>query len=94
MSSDTTGEIWVIKQSEISTGTPVGGGGEPSGTGNAAPGGGRYGGIRRSVFVPGKARDGGATAIWGLGLTVLACLMTGLGILALMPVLEPAARRT
>ncbi|KAK7931366.1 soluble quino protein glucose dehydrogenase [Apiospora marii] len=96
MSSDTTGEIWVLKQSDISTGTPVGGGGsEPSGTGNAAPGGGRYGGIRRSVFMPGTttSRDGGgATAFWGLGLTVLACLMTGMGILTVMPVLEPAAR--
>ncbi|KAK6851229.1 hypothetical protein PG987_000863 [Apiospora arundinis] len=92
MSSDTTGEIWVLKQSEISTGTPVGGGGvgggtaTPSGTGNGAPGGGRYGGIRRSVFVPG-------TAAWGLGLTVLACMMTGMGVLTVMPVLEPAARR-
>ncbi|KAK8045222.1 hypothetical protein PG993_005246 [Apiospora rasikravindrae] len=92
MSSDSTGEIWVLKQSEISTGTPSGGGdgGEPSGTGNAAPGGGRYGGIRRSAFVP---RDGGTTAFWGLGLTALACLMTGMGILTVMPALEPAARR-
>lgn len=100
MSSDSTGEIWVLKQADVSTGTPVGGGGGgggsssgPSGTGNAAPGGGRYGGIRRSVFVPGTARDGSTTAVWGLGLTVLACLMTGLGILTVMPVLGPAARR-
>ncbi|KAK7991872.1 hypothetical protein PG996_013115 [Apiospora saccharicola] len=95
MSSDSTGEIWVLKQSDVSTGTPVGGGGdEPSGTGNAAPGGGRYGGIRRSVLrVPGTAIDGGATAVWGLGLTVLACLMTGLGILTVMPILDPVARR-
>ncbi|KAK8097893.1 uncharacterized protein PG998_013379 [Apiospora kogelbergensis] len=100
MSSDATGEIWVLKQSEISTGSPVGGGGDgggtatPSSTGNAAPGGGRYGGIRRSAFVPGNKGDGsGSTVVWGLGLTVFACVMTGMGILTVIPVLEPAARR-
>ncbi|KAK7942884.1 uncharacterized protein PG986_011997 [Apiospora aurea] len=88
MSSDSTGEIWVLKQ-----GRGGGDGSEPSATGNAAPGRGRYGGIRRSTLVPGATGDGDATAIWGLGLTLLACLMTGMGIMTVVPVLEPAARR-
>jgi hypothetical protein len=82
MSSDSTGEIYVLDQAEITaSGEPTTSGTlvTPSATssGNSGP----HGYAQRARAYVGSGTDGG----WGVLLTLMACSITGFGLLAAFP---------
>ncbi|ORY61229.1 glucose sorbosone dehydrogenase [Pseudomassariella vexata] len=91
MSSDTTGEIYIMAKAEITAlggPSPTTSSGMPSATDSSSAGH----GIGPRAYV-GYGGGGGEGAGWGFGLTALACFVTGLGAWAAFPVVEPRARR-
>lgn len=90
MSSDATGEIYVLTKAEMTAlGSPTASGTLVTPSATASGNAGCHGhGLGARAYV-----GGGGEPAWGLGLTVLACLATGFGAWATFPFFEPHARR-
>lgn len=82
MSSDSTGEIYVLAQAEVTaTGDPTTSGTLITPTATSSDNAGSFGNAISARAYVGSGTGGG----WGVLLTILACSMTGFGLLVAFP---------
>ncbi|KAI0133576.1 hypothetical protein BJ170DRAFT_166634 [Xylariales sp. AK1849] len=90
MSSDSTGEIYVLVQAEMTAvGDPTASGTLVTPSATSSGNAGSYGhGLGARAYVGGGGEGG-----WGLGLTLMSCFMTGFGVWNALPFIGSHARQ-